>query len=67
MRAEKRGVGARKIEIAERTGEERSESETESKIDLHALVLIVGIQDVTALHCALNITVSLCEDLIPYV
>jgi hypothetical protein len=29
------------INIAERTGEERSESDTESKIDLHALVLIV--------------------------
>jgi len=29
------------IELAERTGEERSESDTESKVDLHALVLIV--------------------------
>ena len=44
---------------AGRTGEKRSETETDSKIVLHALVLIVGIQKVTALHCALNHTSSL--------
>jgi hypothetical protein len=46
-------------DIAERTGEKRSKTETSSKIDLHALVLIVRIQRVTALDCALNHTRSL--------
>jgi hypothetical protein len=46
--------GACNARLAGPAGEKRGETEIGSKIDLHALVLIVRIQSVPASYCALN-------------